>query len=118
MGCYGIGPTRLMGTLAEVLSDDKGLVWPESVAPFKAHLLELKRGMGRKLYGSLAKAGVEVLYDDRDMTPGEKFNDADLIGIPWRLVVSEKTKNKVEVKKRTAKTAKLVSYHGIIQQLS
>ncbi len=118
MGSYGIGPGRLMGTSGEVRANEPGLGWPESVAPFKAHLLELKRGMGRKLYGALAKAGVEVLYDDRDMTPGEKFNDADLIGIPWRLVVSEKTKNKVEVKKRTAKTAKLASYHGIIQQLS
>lgn len=118
MGSYGIGPGRLMGTIVEVLSDGRGIVWPDSVAPFKAHILELKKGRGRKLYQSLAKAGVEVLYDDRDMSPGEKFNDADLIGIPWRLVVSEKTKNKVDVKKRTAKTARLTSYYGIIQQLS
>ncbi|MBI2506703.1 MAG: prolyl-tRNA synthetase, partial [Candidatus Colwellbacteria bacterium] len=118
MGCYGIGPTRLMGTLAEVLSDKKGLIWPESVAPFKVHLLELKRGLGRGLYEKLAKAGVEVLYDDRDLTPGEKFNDADLLGLPWRLVVSEKTKNKVEIKKRTSKNTELISQNGVIQQFS
>ncbi|MBI2594876.1 MAG: prolyl-tRNA synthetase, partial [Candidatus Colwellbacteria bacterium] len=117
MGSYGIGLGRLMGTIVEVLSDDKGIVWPESVAPFRAHLVELKEGMGRELYQSLIKAGVEVLYDDRSLTPGEKFNDADLMGIPWRLVVSDKTKNKVEVKKRTGKSVKLANYDGIIQQL-
>ena len=118
MGCYGIGPGRVMGTIVEVLSDDKGIVWPESVAPFKVHLLELKKGLGEKRYGQLTKAGVETLYDDREATPGEKFNDADLIGIPWRLVVSPTTRNKVEVKRRTAKSAKLVSQNGIIQQFS
>lgn len=118
MGCYGIGISRVMGAIAEVFSDSKGLIWPESVAPFKVHLLELKGGLGRKLYEQLMEAGIETLYDDRDMTPGEKFNDADLIGIPWRLVVSEKTKDKVEIKKRTSQNTKLLSYNGAIQQLS
>ncbi len=118
MGCYGIGISRTMGVIVEVSNDDKGIIWPESVAPFKAHLIELKKGLGRELYGRLTKAGVEVLYDDRDLTPGEKFNDADLIGIPWRLVISDKTKNKVEIKKRGGKSIKLVSHDGIIQQLS
>lgn len=118
MGSYGIGLGRLMGAIVEVLSDKKGIVWPESVAPFRAHLIELKGGIGRSLFDMLTKAGVETLYDDRDLTPGEKFNDADLIGIPWRLVVSEKTKNKVEIKGRTSQNTKLVSYNGIIQQLS
>lgn len=118
MGSYGIGLGRLMGAIVEILSDEKGIIWPESVAPFKVHLVELERGLGRDLYQKLSKAGVEVLYDDRDLRAGEKFNDADLIGIPWRLVVSEKTKNKVEVKKRTSKNVKLVSRNGIIQQFS
>ncbi|MBI3088757.1 MAG: prolyl-tRNA synthetase [Candidatus Colwellbacteria bacterium] len=118
MGSYGIGLGRLMGAIAEILSDEKGIVWPESVAPFKLHLVELKRGLGRGLYEKLAKAGVEVLYDDRDLTPGEKFNDADLLGLPWRLVVSEKTKNKVEIKKRTSKNTELISQNGVIQQFS
>ncbi len=118
MGCYGIGISRAMGAIVEVSHDEKGIIWPESVAPFRAHLIELKKGLGHELYGRLIKAGVEVLYDDRDLTPGEKFNDADLIGIPWRLVVSDKTKNKVEIKKRGSKSIKLVSHNGIIQQLS
>lgn len=118
MGCYGIGLGRLMGAIVEILSDKKGIVWPESVAPFKVHLLELKKGIGNDLFNKLRKAGVEVLYDDRELTPGEKFNDADLIGIPWRLVVSEKTKNQVEVKERTSEVTNLSSYDGVIQQLS
>ena len=118
MGSYGIGLGRLMGAIVEVLSDDKGIIWPETVAPFRIHLVELKKGLGRSLYEKLTKAGVETLYDDRDLTPGEKFNDADLIGIPWRLVVSEKTKNKVEVKKRDAKKVELISHDELIQQFS
>ncbi len=118
MGSYGIGLGRLMGTIVETLSDEKGIIWPAAVAPFKAHLIELRRGIGLGLYQKLTKAGVEVLYDDRDLTPGEKFNDADLIGIPWRLVVSEKTKSKVEVKGRASKSLKLLNYDGVIQQLS
>lgn len=118
MGSYGIGLGRLMGTIVEVLSDEKGIVWPESVAPFRVHLIELKKGLGSKLYQKLIERGLDVLYDDRNLTPGEKFNDADLIGIPWRLVVSDKTGNKVEVKKRTSKNVKLVSQNGVIQQFS
>mgnify|MGYP001586202677 FL=1 len=118
MGSYGIGLGRLMGAIVEVLSDDKGIIWPETVAPFKVHLVELKKGLARGLYEKLTKAGVETLYDDRDLTPGEKFNDADLIGIPWRLVVSEKTKNKVEVKRRNAKKVELISHDELIQQFS
>lgn len=97
MGSYGIGPARLMGVVAEVLSDDKGLVWPEEVAPFSLHLIELSGGNAEvkkeaeELYRDLTEAGVEVLYDDRDARAGEKFADSDLIGIPLRAVVSEKT---------------------------
>ncbi len=97
MGCYGIGPARVMGTVAEILSDEKGLAWPEEIAPFRVHLIELSNGNAdvradaQEVYTSLTNAGVEVLWDDRDARAGEKFADSDLIGIPWRVVVSEKT---------------------------
>ena len=96
MGCYGIGPTRLMGTIVELLSDEKGLVWPKSVAPFAVHLVSLARDAGDEvarasdaLYEDLKKAGVEALYDDRDLRAGEKFADSDLLGIPTRIVVGK-----------------------------
>lgn len=97
MGCYGIGPGRLMGTIVETLSDDKGIVWPESVAPYRVHLIELSNGNtevsdeAKELYRELTEAGVEVLWDDRDARAGEKFADSDLLGLPLRVVVSEKT---------------------------
>lgn len=116
MGSYGIGPGRLMGTVVEVLADEVGLVWPKSIAPFEYHLICLfdKEGKALKsadnLYKNLVDKGVEVLYDDRDMRAGEKFKDADLMGIPKQLVVSEKTleDESVEVKdRRTGETKKI-----------
>ncbi len=113
MGSYGIGPGRVMGTIAEILSDDKGLVWPESVAPFAVHLIALydKNGKVRtaadELYGKLSGKGIEVLYDDRDASAGEKFGDSDLIGIPKRYVVSEKTHANGEVEVKNRKTGEL-----------
>jgi prolyl-tRNA synthetase len=98
MGSYGIGPARAMGTVADLLSDDKGIVWPESIAPFKVHLVALNtdddeiRDWADGIYSSFTRRGVEVLYDDRDARPGEKFADSDLIGIPYRIVVSKKGK--------------------------
>lgn len=94
MGSYGIGPTRLMGIIAEALSDDKGLVWPEEVAPFKYHLVALGNdpeisAIADSLYSELRKKGDIVLYDDRDARAGEKFADSDLIGIPMRIVVGK-----------------------------
>jgi prolyl-tRNA synthetase len=108
MGCYGIGIGRLMGTIVEALSDDKGIVWPPSVAPFKVHLILLHgkdegpKNYAEELYRMLEAKGVEVLFDDRDARPGEKFADSDLIGIPWRIVVSEKmmAQKAVELKER------------------
>lgn len=96
LGSYGIGITRVMGVIAEKMSDEKGLVWPEAIAPFKIHLLTFGKNENilreaESLYYDLKKAGIEVLFDDRDLGPGQKFNDADLIGIPYRLVVSEKS---------------------------
>jgi prolyl-tRNA synthetase len=97
MGSYGIGPTRLMGTLVEVLSDEKGLVWPEAVAPFKVHLVGLNledaeiKDWAEGVYSSLKDAGIEVLFDDRiEARAGEKFGDSDLLGMPYRVVVSKK----------------------------
>lgn len=108
MGSYGIGPGRLMGTIVEVLSDDKGIIWPEAVAPFKVHLVSIGAdaeviAKADALYESLISNGTEVLYDDRaDTTAGEKFADADLIGIPYRVVVSTRSLRDggYEVKKR------------------
>ncbi len=97
MGCYGIGPARVMGTVAEILSDEKGLVWPEEIAPFRVHLIEISNGNdevkseAKEVYEQLTAHGVEVLWDDRDARAGEKFADSDLLGLPWRVVVSEKT---------------------------
>lgn len=97
MGSYGIGPARAMGTIAEILSDDKGLVWPEGVAPYDYHLIVLDNGNeevredAERLFKEMETRGMSVLYDDRDARAGEKFADADLIGIPKRIIVSEKT---------------------------
>lgn len=107
MGSYGIGIGRLMGTIVEVLCDEKGIVWPESVAPFAVHLVELSQGDEKirayadKLYEDLTAAGIEVLYDDRDMRAGEKFADSDLLGIPHRVVVGKTTSDSaIEVVRR------------------
>ncbi len=95
MGSYGIGPTRLMGIIVETLADDKGLVWPESVAPFTYHLVSLGHDgdevsqAADALYDDLTKKGAEVLYDDRDVRAGEKFADSDLLGMPYRIVVGK-----------------------------
>lgn len=97
MGSYGMSPTRLMGTIVEVLSDEKGIVWPKSVAPFDLHLICLNTdntevvAEATKIYEGLIKNGFSVLFDDRDKQTGEKFADSDLIGIPTRIVVSKKT---------------------------
>lgn len=97
MGSYGIGPARLMATVAELLSDEKGLAWSEAVAPFAVHLVEIGgdndevKKEATELYRELTEAGIDVLWDDRDLRAGEKFADSDLLGIPLRIVVSEKT---------------------------
>lgn len=97
MGCYGIGPSRLMGVIVETFADEKGIVWPKEVAPFAVHLIELSGGepmvkeKADALYQALTDLGVEVLYDDRDMRAGQKFADSDLIGMPLRVVVGKKT---------------------------
>jgi prolyl-tRNA synthetase len=124
MGCYGIGLSRLMGTIVEINHDEKGIIWPESVAPFKVHLLVLGSqstvmSEAEKIYEELTVKGIEVLYDDRDVSPGEKFADADLIGIPHRLVVSEKSlaAGGIEVKKRNDKEEKIIGVKEFIKEL-
>lgn len=127
MGSYGIGPGRLMGTLVEVFHDDKGIVWPENVAPFDMHLIPISskepktnakiKKAAEKLYADLTKKGMEVLYDDReDKSTGQKFADADLLGIPNRVVVSEKTlaQKSAELKKRDSNSIKIISFGKIL----
>lgn len=116
MGSYGIGIGRLMGTIVEMYNDDQGIIWPDSVAPYQAHLLALRKNAD-DIYKSLLNAGIRVLYDDRDVSPGVKFADSDLIGIPWRVVVSEKTGNKIEIKKRSDKSPKLVELKELVAKL-
>jgi prolyl-tRNA synthetase len=128
MGSYGIGPGRLMGTIVELYSDDKGIIWPESVAPFRVHLVALAKEEGKgirteaeKLYTLLTDKGVSVLYDDReDTSAGEKLADADLLGIPWRVVVSEKTlaENGVEVKRRSSTEVTVLKQKDCIERIS
>ncbi|MCX7996915.1 MAG: proline--tRNA ligase [Patescibacteria group bacterium] len=106
MGSYGIGTSRIMGVLVELFHDDKGIIWPEAVAPYRVHLIGIAlddsavRARAEEVYKMLTAKGVEVLFDDRDVRPGEKFADADLIGIPHRIVVSRKTADRVEYKRR------------------
>ncbi len=120
MGSYGIGIGRSVATIVELHHDDKGIVWPESVAPYKYHLIGLDlhdkqvRKRAERVYETLLSKGVEVLYDDREeVSAGEKFADADLIGIPYRLVVSKRTKGKIEIKKRKQKKAVLENLQDI-----
>ena len=124
-GCYGLGTSRVMGAIAEVMSDDRGLIWQEAVAPASVHLIAVPGGAevkksAEKLYDGLIAKGAEVLYDDRDTaTAGEKFADADLIGIPLRAVVSEKTleKNSVELKKRSENKTVLIKINDLNSML-
>ena len=102
MGCYGIGVERLLATVIEANHDEKGIIWPASVAPYQVHLVALNvedapvREAAEKLYDDLRAAGVDVLYDDREESPGVKFNDADLLGMPLRVTVSPRTLEKAE----------------------
>ncbi len=124
MGCYGIGISRLMGTIAEVHNDENGLIWPESVAPYDVHLIMINdeglriKERADEVYDALKKSGAEVLYDDReDVAPGTKFADADLIGIPVRLVVSKRNGDKVEFKKRDDEKSDLLGLQEVIEKI-
>lgn len=127
MGCYGIGLGRLMGAIVEVHHDEKGIIWPKEVAPFQIHIIPIEifnqkiKKTAYSIYRDLQKNGLEVLYDDRiDKTAGEKFADADLIGIPTRIVISERMlkKNCVEIKQRDKRKVKLVKINRLSQFLN
>ena len=126
MGCYGIGISRVMGTIAELLSDDKGLIWPEAVAPFKIYLARLGDAQdtvraAEKTYNELTEAGVKVLYDDRrDASAGEMFADADLMGLPLRLVVSQKSlqEGSAELKNRTSESTQLIRLDKLVETIA
>jgi prolyl-tRNA synthetase len=115
-GAYGIGPARVMATVVELNHDSKGIIWPENLAPFQVHLIglnleneDVKKNV-EKVYKKLVDEKIDVLFDDREQsTAGEKFSDADLIGIPYRFVVSQKTGEQIEVKKRNEEKSEKVS---------
>jgi prolyl-tRNA synthetase len=120
MGCYGIGLGRLMGTIVEIYNDEKGILWPEAVAPFKIHLISLgKNKEADKIYNELMEKNIEILYDNRDVSAGEKFADADLIGLPLRIVISEKSikAGGMEIKKREEQKEKIIKFKDITKIL-
>lgn len=124
MGCYGIGISRLMGTIAEVYHDESGLIWPKEIAPFSVHLVSLGisetvKMASEELYVKLQKQGIEVLYDDRDDSAGAKLKDSDLIGIPARILISEKTlgSSSVEFKARNKPEAEMINIDTVISRI-
>jgi prolyl-tRNA synthetase len=129
MGCYGIGTTRLVGALVETLHDDRGIIWPASIAPFAVHLVSLNTKNAemqtriteeaRDLYDALVAQGIEVLWDDRTSTPGEKLADADLIGCPLRVLISEKSlkEESIEWKLRTSQEAQFVTLQNSVEEI-
>ncbi len=124
MGCYGLGLTRLMGTIVEIFNDQNGIIWPESIAPYKVHLVHLGNKEtvikeAEKIYNALQKEKIEVLYDDRDESAGVKFKDSDLIGIPLRIVVSEKTlaENSVEIKRRNRRGFEIIEIKKLVASI-
>lgn len=123
MGCYGIGPSRVMGTIVEVHHDDRGMIWPAAIAPYDVHIVAVSTEpavlkKAEEIARILADHGKEVLFDDRDVRAGEKFADSDLIGIPVRVVVSEKLlkEGSVEVKERTSATAQILEESTFLAQ--
>jgi prolyl-tRNA synthetase len=126
MGCYGIGVGRLLAAIVEYSHDDKGIIWPMAVAPFQVHLCALNpdkddvAARAEELYADLRAEGLEVLFDDRPASPGVKFNDADLIGVPVRVTVSPRTlgTQSVEVKLRSEDTAGVVPFDRAVEEIS
>jgi prolyl-tRNA synthetase len=122
MGCYGIGVTRTMGVIVEKYHDDKGIIWPENIAPFKLSLISLEGGEkeAEEIYHKLVEVGIEVLWDDRDVSGGVKFADSDLIGNPYRVVVSKRSLESggVELKRRKDENNEIVSIEKLIDRLN
>jgi prolyl-tRNA synthetase len=120
MGSYGIGPSRVMGVIAEKLSDDKGLVWPEEIAPYKYYLIGIGENGLKKAEEIYNQAPENIIFDDREKARnGEKFADADLMGIPYRVVVSGKTleNNQVEIKNRKTNETELLTLDEFLHKL-
>ncbi|MDP3975328.1 MAG: His/Gly/Thr/Pro-type tRNA ligase C-terminal domain-containing protein, partial [bacterium] len=127
MGCYGIGMTRLIGATIETCHDQKGIVWPKNIAPYQVHLIGLNldkdesiRQKADQLYEDLKAAGVEVLFDDRKVSPGNKFADSDLIGIPLRLTISPRSLEGggLEWKERKSDTSEIVAENELVKKIS
>jgi prolyl-tRNA synthetase len=120
MGCYGIGIGRTLATVVEKHHDHKGIVWPISIAPYHAHLVSLKGGekQAEKIYQELLNRQVQVLWDDRDESAGVKFADADLIGLPIRLVISQKTNELIEYKERTSSETEMLNLDQLLEKIS
>lgn len=124
MGSYGIGPGRVMGTIVEHFADAKGIIWPENIAPFQIYLAPVGQGdeikkAADEAYNHLTQAGIEVIYDDREVRAGEKFADADLMGIPYRLVLSEKmlSDRQYEIKGRTEDSPQFVGLDDVVKKV-
>ncbi len=124
MGCYGLGISRVMGVIVEKFNDDKGIIWPDELSPYRTHLVVLGAddksvlSKAEKVYEKLTASGVSVLYDDRlDVSAGEKFADSDLIGIPVRLVVSKKSGEKVEYKRRENDKTELLTVEEVLKKV-
>jgi len=126
MGSYGIGPSRLVAAIVEASHDEAGIIWPDSVAPFKAMILNLKQGGSdtdaacERLYGELTGKGIDTLYNDLDERPGAKFATADLIGVPWQILVGPRSlaEGKVEVKRRAGGERELMSPADAVARLT
>ena len=123
MGCYGIGVSRVMGAIAENFADEKGLVWPENIAPAKVYLVQIgekSRELAEEIYSELMKRGVEVIFDDRDARPGQKFADAELMGIPYRVTVSDRLleSGEFEVVERKTGEVEMLSREQLFEKFS
>jgi prolyl-tRNA synthetase len=125
-GSYGVGVSRLVGAIIEACHDDAGIKWPEAVAPFKATILNLKQGASdtdaacERLYRELTARGVEVLYDDTDQRAGAKFAAADLIGIPWQIMVGPKglAEGKIEIKRRSDGSRESLAHADVVARIA
>jgi prolyl-tRNA synthetase len=126
MGCYGIGLGRLLGSILQEYHDERGIIWPASIAPFDVHLVALKPDVdevgdaANRIYDDLRSRGIEVLYDDRDESPGVKFADADLLGMPLRVTVSPRTleQQSVEIKRRSEEETSLVGLAEAVDHIT
>lgn len=124
MGCYGIGLERVMASVVETYHDKNGIIWPKSIAPFAVHLVEIvntgqEKKVAEEIYNKLLTADIEVIYDDRDKSPGFKFTEADLIGCPLRLTISRRSleQNSIEIKERSKSKSEFVKMDDVLNKI-